>query len=161
MPKTRQLLFTASLLLGTACAMNVSAQDDGFDLSSQRGEIKTVNPVPGKKIDHKGIIINPTPQSITRPNTGELNTSGGFKVKDKRKAFADNIGFLDLKPKGIEVVIDFGEKIAAKAGVKPVDGAYHLSIGPKKIMTAARSTVSRLCVRFSPALHAPAELRSP
>ena len=52
-------------MAGVICAMacsNLLAQETEFDLSSQRLEIQQVLPVPGKKIDHQGIIINPTPQ---------------------------------------------------------------------------------------------------
>jgi len=132
--KIRQIC-AASLMgfLLTGSPAIASAQDDGFDFNTQRGEVKHYNAVPGKKLDHNGIIINPTPQSVARPYTGALNMSGGFKVKDKRKAFADDLGFLRQGPDGIELVIDFGEKAAKKAGVKPVDGAYLLDIGPKKV----------------------------
>lgn len=130
-----RLLWTASLIGALALGMPVlaGAQDDGFDFNNQRGEVKHYNAVPGKKLDHGGIVINPTPQSVTRPNNGVLNISGGFKVKDKQNAFADDLGFLRQGPGGIELVIDFGEKVAKKADVKPVDGAYLLEIGPKKV----------------------------
>lgn len=122
-------------MLSLAAGAMAAPADEGFDLSSQRGEVKSVNPVPGKKLDHGGIIINPTPQSLTRPNTGVLNTSGGFRVKDKQKAFSSGeLSFLRQEPKGLEVVIDFGAKVARKAGVEPKDGAYALSIGPKKVV---------------------------
>ena len=129
-------LFCAASLLGamTLGAPSAMAQDDEFDFSSQRGEVKHYNAVPGKKLDHHGIIINPTPQSVSRPNTGMLNISGGFRIKDKKKAFADDLGFLRQGAGGIEVDIDFGAKAAKKAGVKAVDGAYLLDIGPKKIV---------------------------
>ena len=129
-------LFCAASLLGamTLGAPSAMAQDDEFDFSSQRGEVKHYNAVPGKKLDHHGIIINPTPQSVSRPNTGMLNISGGFRIKDKKKAFADDLGFLRQGVGGIEVDIDFGAKAAKKAGVKAVDGAYLLDIGPKKIV---------------------------
>ena len=50
-----------------ACAsvcMNLSAQDADFDLSSQRSEAQDVLAVPGKKLDHQGIIINPMPHQL-------------------------------------------------------------------------------------------------
>ncbi|MCM1348540.1 MAG: beta-N-acetylglucosaminidase domain-containing protein [Firmicutes bacterium] len=126
---TKQLI---SALLSVALLPQMAVAED-FDFSSQRGEVKTVKPVPGSKLDHHGIIINPTPQEVSRPYTGVLNLSGGFKVKDKKKAFASDLGFLQQQPGGIELVIDFGKKEAAKAGVKNIDGAYLLDIGPKKV----------------------------
>lgn len=113
-------LFCAASLLGamTLGAPSAMAQDDEFDFSSQRGEVKHYNAVPGKKLDHHGIIINPTPQSVSRPNTGMLNISGGFRIKDKKKAFADDLGFLRQGAGGIEVDIDFGAKAAKKGRSK-------------------------------------------
>ena len=126
------------LWLGLACAAlafpSGSAAQDTFDFDTQRGEKQEFNKVPGHKVDHKGLVINPTPQSLERPNTGVLNISGGFKVKDKQKAFsAKDLGFMAQSPTGLEVEIDFGPKVAAKNKVKPVSGAYALSIGTKKI----------------------------
>ncbi len=126
------------LWLGLACAAlafpSGSAAQDTFDFDTQRGEKQEFNKVPGHKVDHKGLVINPTPQSLERPNTGVLNISGGFKVKDKQKAFsAKDLGFIAQSPTGLEVEIDFGPKVAAKNKVKPVSGAYALSIGTKKI----------------------------
>lgn len=133
MKKTGLFLTAAMMTLGVP-SINAAAEDDAFDLSSQRGEVQLVNKVPGKKIDHQGIIINPTPQSMSRPNMGRLNVVGGFKVVDKKKSFADALGFIKQAPKGVELVIDYGEKAAKKAGVKLVDGAYSLSIGTKKVV---------------------------
>lgn len=128
---------TALKGLGIAAAALLAwpqpAMADEFDLTSQRGEIQQFNKVPGHKVDHKGLVINPTPHSIERPNTGVLNASGGFKVVDKKKAFANDLGFLRQAPKGIKLTIDFGAKAAKKAGVKDVSGAYLLNIGPKDI----------------------------
>lgn len=108
-------------------------QDGGFDLTSQRGEIQEYRNVDGKKINHNGLIINPTPQSVERPLTGVLNASGGFSVKDKQKAFANDLDFLRQAPKGLQLTIDFGPKVARKAGVKDISGAYVLNIGAKDV----------------------------
>ncbi|MDE5805476.1 MAG: beta-N-acetylglucosaminidase domain-containing protein, partial [Paramuribaculum sp.] len=129
--KFRSMLLSA--LLPALTVIPAMGQDDAFDLSSQRGEKQEYNPVNGHKIDHKGLIINPTPQSIERPLTGVLNASGGFKVNDRQKRFADDLGFLKQAPKGLPLTIEFGEKPAKKAGVKPVDGAYLLEIGAKDV----------------------------
>lgn len=127
-----------TLAIASAVASGIPAAADDFDLGSQRSEKTEVNPVPGHKVDHHGIVINPTPQSITRPNTGVLNTSGGFKVKDKTKKFANDLGFLRQEPKGLPVEIDFGKKQADKAKVNAVSGAYLLSVGPDKISITGR-----------------------
>ena len=47
--------FRISLLLSAlSLPFALSAQDDEFDLSSQRSESQFVNPVPGNKVDHNG-----------------------------------------------------------------------------------------------------------
>lgn len=128
----RKSLITSAAALILACLPALS-QDESFDLTSQRGEVQEFNAVPGHKIDHKGLVINPTPQSITRPYTGVLNTSGGFAIKDKHKKFAGDLGFLRQAPKGLPLIIDFGTKQAKKAGVKAVSGAYLLDIGTNDV----------------------------
>ncbi len=133
MIKLTKTLFAGTILSAMSVGSAYAEVDGGFDFDSRRGEVQTVNPVPGAKLDHHGLVINPVPQSIERPYTGELNISGGFRIKDKKKAFANDVDFLRQEPKGLDVEIDFGKKVADKAGVKPVDGAYVLNIGPKKI----------------------------
>lgn len=119
-------------MLAALCGtMTISADD--FDLTSQRGEVQEFNAVPGHKVDHQGLIINPTPQSIQRPNNGILNATGGFALNDRQQKFGRDLDFINHNAKGLPLNIDFGEKQAAKAGVKPVSGAYLLNIGPKGI----------------------------
>lgn len=128
--KITKLMASAALIV--SAAMTASAQDDGFDLSSQRGEVQEYNAVPGKKLDHKGLVLNPTPQSLKRAE-GVLNISKGIALKDKQNKFASDVDFLTLSPKGVKLTIDFGEKVAKKAGVKLIDGAYSLKINNKEI----------------------------
>ena len=53
---TNILKKTAILTASVLFASIAFAQEESFDLSSQRSESQVVNPVPGKKVDHKGII---------------------------------------------------------------------------------------------------------
>lgn len=117
----------ASLLIGNAA----QAQDAGFDLGSQRSESQSVLPVPGKKLDHHGIVVNPTPQSMLRDDSRKLDISGGFRIKDKPGRMGAALeGF---SKGGVRLSLDYGTKAAKKLGVKNVSGAYALSIGPKGI----------------------------
>ncbi len=115
------------LSAGLACMLlcgNLSAQEAEFDLSSQRSEIQTVLKVPGHKIDHKGIIINPTPQQMTIHENGMLDISEGIEYLD----------FLpSKKKKGVTLNFKYGEKVAAKQNVKSVSGAYSLTVNKKGI----------------------------
>ncbi|MDO5664732.1 MAG: beta-N-acetylglucosaminidase domain-containing protein [Bacteroidia bacterium] len=125
-----------TLTIGIACALlsgGLSAQEADFDLSAQRSESQHVLAVPGKKIDHKGIIINPTPHQIEMSDVAKLDVSGGIVLKDNQKKFANDLSFVKLGKKGIRLTIDFGKNLAAKNGVKNVSGAYSMRIDKKGI----------------------------
>lgn len=123
------VIATATILAFAPATMRA----DDFDLDSQRGEVQEFNSVPGHKIDHHGLVINPTPQSIERAASGVLNVTAGFRVKDARKAFASDLGFLTQSAKGVPLTITFGAKEARKAGVKEITGAYALDITKKGV----------------------------
>lgn len=131
MAKRKNLLtvWVAGVLL---CG-NLAAQETGFDLSAQRSESQHVQRVPGKKLDHEGLIINPTPHRLTVAESGKLDFSGGIRLIDKQGKFADNLSFVAAGKKGAKLTIDFGPEAAAAAGVKDISGAYALSIGKKGI----------------------------
>lgn len=104
------------------------AQDNEFDLSSQRSESQVVNPVPGNKLDHKGLIINPTPQEISVKESKILNIGRGLKLIDVRNKFKDDLGFAKLRYAGVDLKIDYGRKAVSRYDVKEVPGAYVLQI---------------------------------
>ena len=130
---TNILKKTAILTASVLFASIAFAQDESFDLSSQRSESQVVNPVPGKKVDHKGLIINPTPQEIQIKESKVLNIGRGLKLIDVKKKFKDDLGFAKLRMAGVDLKIDYGHKVAAKYDVKPVSGAYVLQINLKGI----------------------------
>lgn len=121
-------LFSASAAL-LLMSGNVNAQEESFDLSSQRSEIQDVLPVPGKKIDHNGIIVNPVPHKMTIDSKNTLDVSLGFNVNDRQNKFGNDLKSLKKNKKGTELKIDFGNKIASRNGVKKLSGAYSLEIG--------------------------------
>lgn len=125
----RLTVFAAALLLCGA----VSAQEAEFDLSAQRSESQSVLKVPGERIDHRGLAINPTPHAIAVDPAGRLDLSAGVVLKDPKHKFASDVDFLRLAPKGVSLTVDFGAKQAARAGVKALSGAYKLSIGKQGI----------------------------
>ena len=101
-----------SLMYGNVCAQ------DTFDLSSQRSEKQDVQAVPGKKVDHKGLILNPQPHRIVTMAGKTCDLSQGINLKDKQDIFAGNLDFLSPNKKGVKLTIDFGQKVASKANVK-------------------------------------------
>lgn len=123
----------AAVLLCSFMYGPLSAQETEFDLSSQRSEKQDVRAVPGEKIDHHGLIINPTPHQLKVDKGTACPISQGVKLKDKQGKFAAYLDFLSISKKGIKLTIDFGPKTARKAGVKEVSGAYSLIVSPKEI----------------------------
>lgn len=126
----RKIAFTALVFFAAA---TLHAQDDEFDLSSQRSESQVVNPVPGQKVDHKGIVINPVPQEMEIKDSKVLNIGRGLKLIDVRKKFKDDLHFAKLRHAGVDLKIDYGKKVAAKYDVKEVSGAYVLEINLKGV----------------------------
>ena len=129
--------FSAFLAAAMLCAgiFPATAQDneDGFDLASQRYEPQYVNPVTGKALDHKGIIVNPTPQSLQKTDDGYLDISAGLKIKDRKKCFGEILSDFTGDGKCPVLTVDFGEKAAAKAGTREIPGAYSLEVSVKGI----------------------------
>ncbi len=127
----KKFFSAAAVLLATGIC--TSAQDDGFDLSSQRLEAQTIAKVPGHKVDHKGMVLNPVPHKIDIDADRSLDPAAGFRIKDRQGAFSGDISFLRQDKKGISLSIDFGARAAEKAGVKNTEGAYCLSIDEKGV----------------------------
>lgn len=121
---------TISLGLAAVCCIAGAAQDDAFDLSSQRSEVQFINPVPGHKVTDRWVVINPTPQSMVY--TGNLITlSRGFNLKGVDKALKqDAAAFLPESSKGWKVKVIYG-KASEKLGVEQKSGAYKLTMSPK------------------------------
>lgn len=129
--------FRISLLLSAlSLSFALSAQDDEFDLSSQRSESQFVNPVPGNKVDHNGLVINPTPHEMEVSQTKVLNIGRGLRLEDVKGKFKDDLGFAKLRYAGIDFKIDYGKKAVKKYGVRPVSGAYVLQINLDGVVIA-------------------------
>lgn len=126
----KQLLTLAAAIV--LCS-NLPAQEQEFDLGSQRSESQDVHPVPGKALDHGGIIVNPTPHRMTVSSGGALDITRGVRVTDAKGAFADDLEFVAQAKKGVKLIVDFGAEAAVEAGVKSISGAYALRIDKKGI----------------------------
>ena len=98
------------------------------DLSSQRGESQSLGKMLGSKLDHNGLVINPTPQIILSskdccekalPNGGfELNNVlevyNGVKLLGRGDEFVSDIDFVPLSDNGVSLRIEYGEKKSQK-----------------------------------------------
>lgn len=125
-----------SLAIWTACVCicgSLWAQETDFDLTTQRSEAQDIWAVPGKKLDHQGIIINPTPQKLVFNGKNKLDISGGIYLKDKQGKFSEDLNFITSGRKGVKLFIDFGPEIASKYGVKELAEAYVLKVGDEGI----------------------------
>lgn len=123
--------FTRTAALIAASIISITgayAQDEEFDLASQRSESQQVNPVPGHKLDHGGLVINPTPHDIELSDSKVLNIRRGLKLIDVKGKFKNDLGFAKIRRAGIDLKIDYGKKAASKNNVRPVPGAYVLTI---------------------------------
>ena len=78
-----------SLLL----TLGAAAQTESFDLSSQRKEVRDVNPVPGRVLEHR-LVINPTVQNMVIDESETLDVTRGFRLKDKTGAMGNAASFL-------------------------------------------------------------------
>ena len=125
----------------------VQAQENDFDLGSQRSEIQSITPVPGKKIDHHGLVINPTPRHLRLTSGNTVDISVGVHLIQpilKRKLTSDyrnELTFLSLSSKGFPLQIQLVEKplvvdVVSKKQAN-VDGAYSLTVSPKEIRIQA------------------------
>ena len=143
--KQKKLLVTFALGM---CALTAAhAQDNDFDLGSQRSEVQLVNPVPGKKIDHQGLVINPTPRYVKLTGEGTVDISGGVKLDQPQPArkqswdYWTDLNFLSRADKGFPMKIQFVKiPVLLKDGEQSgadVDGAYTLRITKKGITLLA------------------------
>lgn len=137
-----------TLAAGLLLCGNLAAQETEFDLSSQRSESQDVLAVPGQRVDHRGIVINPTPHHLTADRSRTLDLTQGLRIKDLRGRFADDLGFLTPSKKGPVLEIDFGPGRLPNAASSPVREptpcrSGSRGSGSRDTTNAAPSTASR------------------
>ena len=138
MTKTSKLL---SAVIATALAALPAAgqENNSFDLSSQRSEKQSVNPVPGHYVTNRPFVVNPIPQDFTLGKSGVLSVANGFSLKGKSsKTFSEDCSTLPINPKGAPLTLTDDKKAADKAGVKDVSGAYILTIDKNGVSIVGR-----------------------
>lgn len=128
--KLSVLALCGAALFGAGCRGQQSGE---FDLALQRAEKQDVNPVPGHKVDHRGIIINPTPHKMSVARMPGADISAGVKVDDRQGKFAADLTMVKTADAGVPLVIDFGAAQAEAAGVKALSGAYALTVSADDI----------------------------
>lgn len=114
-------------------SVNLVAQEQNIDLNTQRSESQDILRIPGKAINHNGLIINPTPHNLKLVEGSKLDLSEGLNLKDIQRKFSTDLKFAPLSKRGVKLTIDFGKKVSLKSGVKSISGAYSISIDGKGI----------------------------
>ena len=107
----------------------VSAQE--VDLASQRGESQSVGNMLGYKIDHGGLVINPTPQRVAMMRSVPLDVQGGVTLTGEAKEYAESIDFLKQGKSDVKLSIVINEKYLSSLDIPEecMEGAYALTIG--------------------------------
>ena len=77
--------------------------------------------------------LRPVPHQVQTEGKKTLNLSRAVALSDPKGVFADAVGFLNIKPKGISLTVDFGTVPAQQAGVRSESGAYMLDITSKGV----------------------------
>ncbi len=108
------------------------AQESGDLLTSQRREVQHFRRVPGEKIDHQGLVINPTPQAMQVDREQWLDCQYGF-VLNKGAQEVGSFSWLKNTRKGPKLNVEVGEKASKKAGVEQKSGAYTLNVNAKGV----------------------------
>ena len=112
------------------------------DLSAQRGESQNLGGLFGEKLDHGGLVINPTPQSVKMLRAMPIDINGGVTLTGKAEEFASDIDFLKhnpapAKPKkgkkqpaieGLTLSVEYGETLLSVEDMTLKSGAYTLAI---------------------------------
>ena len=111
--------------------MTLSVAVGAQDLSSQRGESQNLGGLFGEKIDHKGIVINPTPQHIERLEGKELNICKGVVLMGEAVNFKSELKFLMQSKHGKMLTISYDTESQQKRG------SYTLRIDSKGINITA------------------------
>ena len=106
------------------------------DLSSQRGEKQDVGVLLGHKVDHGGLVINPTPQHIYTLRSLPLDISNGVALKGDAKVYAADIDFIKQSRKGAKLTIVNTEGTWATEDEMPhKSGSYTLTVHHREGIT--------------------------
>lgn len=111
-----------------AVAFMAIATAGAQDLQSQRGESQDVGRILGHKVDHAGLIINPTPQQCYMLRRPPVDISNGVSLKGSAKTFASDIDFLTFSKKGVKLNIEYVKDFGVE-DMPNKSGAYILSVG--------------------------------
>ena len=92
-------------------------------------------PAWGGNAEAKDPIINPVPHEVEMSaEETALDVTTGVRLIDRSGKFENYVDFLPAgDKKAVRLTVEFGQKKAAKAGVREISGAYRLTIDGKGI----------------------------
>ncbi len=92
-------------------------------------------PAWGGNTEAKDPIINPVPHEVEMSaEETALDVTTGVRLIDRSGKFENYVDFLPAgDKKAVRLTVEFGQKKAAKAGVREISGAYRLTIDGKGI----------------------------
>ena len=119
-----------------AVAMMSLTTTTAQDLSSQRGEKQDVGVLLGHKVDHGGLVINPTPQHIYTLRSLPLDITNGVALKGDAKAYASEIDFIKQSRKGVKLtIVNTNGTWAAEDEMPHKSGSYTINIHHREGIT--------------------------
>ena len=101
-------------------------------MSAQIGDVAP--PVPGSKIDHQGMVLNPTPFRVSVSSDSGPAADGTFIFKGDKKLF-HLAKFIPAGTTGtpLTLKVNSSSKYFSKLGMDAVSGAFRLSIGANSV----------------------------
>lgn len=89
----------------------------------------------GGSTEAKDPIINPVPHEVEMSaEDAAMDVTAGVRLIDRSGKFENYVDFLPAgDKKAVRLTVEFGQKKAAKAGVREISGAYRLTIDKKGI----------------------------
>ena len=128
-----RLRFLFAVVAITALSLGTSMAQD---LSSQRGERQDVGEMLGHKVDHGGLVINPTPQHLYTLRSLPLDITNGVVLRGEAKAFASEIDFIKQSRKGAKFTIEYVKGDWSKEDEMPQKGgSYTLTVHHREGIT--------------------------
>lgn len=119
------------LIISLSIAFSVSAVSIH---AAQKQTGPDLRAIPGKIIDHKGVVINPAPVEITNPYSGIFNLSAGLKINaNDYPEYKSVLSNLPINDSGIPLKLKVGMSLSGNGKLRNKPGAYTLSIGPDDI----------------------------
>lgn len=120
----RTLKTILTVVVSLCAVLTVNAQD----LSSQRGESQDLGSLLGHRLDHAGLVINPTPQAMYLMRGLPAKLSKGFVLCGEATNYASELSFLKQSKKGLALSIECVENFASESDVPNKSGAYVLKV---------------------------------